>query len=173
MWPRGLRHGAKDVGHSDVGRCWAPFGSVGQQSLHALERSREVWADLSFSHVKEERISAETVKACALIGLHMTAEECAPRSDSDSSPGFGDMWRCGCPKSNVWGSNGVEWAGSEDASSLEHHEHNVGNLAIVVVGQNWSSKVISLFQEYREAGREGKKLPRVKGPFIPRNEGYV
>ena len=29
-------------------------------------------------------VSAETVKACALIGLHMMAEESALRSDSDS-----------------------------------------------------------------------------------------
>ena len=33
-------------------------------------------------------ISAEIVKACALIGLHMMAVENA----------FRDMWRCGCPK---------------------------------------------------------------------------
>ena len=31
-------------------------------------------------------VSAETVKACALIGLHMMAEENAIRSDSDSTP---------------------------------------------------------------------------------------
>ena len=31
-------------------------------------------------------ISAETVKACALIGLHMIAKEIALPSDSDSSP---------------------------------------------------------------------------------------
>ena len=27
LWPRGLRHGAKDVGHTAVGRCLALFGS--------------------------------------------------------------------------------------------------------------------------------------------------
>ena len=32
LWPRGLRHGAKDVGHTDVGRCLAPFGPVGQRA---------------------------------------------------------------------------------------------------------------------------------------------
>ena len=56
-------------------------------------------------------------------------------------------------KSPVWSSNGVEWAGSDDASSLEYHEHTVGNLAIEVVGQNWSSEVISLFLEDWEARR--------------------
>ena len=85
--------------------------------------------------------------ACALTGLHMMAEENALPSSSDSSP-----WRYGCPKSPVWSSNGVERAGSEDASSLEHYEHNVGNLAIEVDGQNWSSEVVSLFLEDWEVG---------------------
>ena len=48
LWPRELRHGAKDVGHTFVGKCLALFGSLGQRevahSLHALERPREVWA---------------------------------------------------------------------------------------------------------------------------------
>ena len=33
------------------------------------------------------------------------------------------------------------------------YEHNVGNLAVEVVGQNWSSEVISLFLEDWEVGR--------------------
>ena len=41
----------------------------------------------------------------------------------------------------------VESAGCDDASSLECHEHNVENLAIEVVGQNWSTEIISLFLE--------------------------
>ena len=89
----------------------------------------------------------------ASLGLHMTAEENALRSNSDSSHDSGNMWRYGCPKSLVWGSNGVEWAGSEDASSLEYDEHNVGHLAVEVVGQKWSSEVISLFLEDWEIGR--------------------
>ena len=39
----------------------------------------------------------------------------------------------------------TDWTGSEDASSLEYREHNVDSLALEVVGQNWSSEVISLF----------------------------
>ena len=39
--------------------------------------------------------SAKTVKACALIGLHMMAEENALRSDS-------------CPKRPVWSDDGLE-----------------------------------------------------------------
>ena len=47
LWPRGLRHGAKDVGQTAVGRCLAQCGSVGQgafaHSLYALECSKKVW----------------------------------------------------------------------------------------------------------------------------------
>ena len=42
--------------------------------------------------------SADTVKACALIGLHMMAEENALRSDRDSSLDLGEMWEYGRPK---------------------------------------------------------------------------
>ena len=45
------------------------------------------WSNLG--HV----FSAETVEACALIGLHMMAAENALRSDSDTSRDLGDM--CG------------------------------------------------------------------------------
>ena len=54
------------------------------------------------------------------------------------------------PEAPVWSSN--EWAGSEDAS-LEYHEHSVGNLAIEVVGQNWSSEDTCLLLEDWEVGR--------------------
>ena len=56
-------------------------------------------------------------------------------------------------KSPVWSSNGVEWAGSEDASSLECYEHTVGNPALEVVGQNGLSEKISLLLDCWEVGR--------------------
>ena len=125
LWPRGRRHGAKDVGKTVLGRCLALFGSVGQRafahSSHALECPKEVWAASSFFFPlkKEPMVLSELVEfgpcICAWIGLHMMDEEIALRSDSDSSPDLGDMWKYGCPKSPEWSGNGVEWAGSEDA----------------------------------------------------------
>ena len=56
--------------------------------------------------------SVETVKACALIGLHMMAEENALRSDRDSAHDLGEMWKYGCPKSPVWSGDGFEGEGS-------------------------------------------------------------
>ena len=63
------------------------------------------------------------------------------------------MWKYGCPKSQVWSDDGLEEDRGEDASSVEYFEHNVDNFPIEVVGQNWSSEVISLFLEVREVGR--------------------
>ena len=83
----------------------------------------------------------------------MMAEESALRSDRDSSPDLQEMWKCGCPKSLVWSDDGLEEERSEDAQSVEYFEHNVDNLAIEVVGQHWTSEVISLFLEDWEVGR--------------------
>ena len=99
-------------------------------------------------------VSAETVKACALIGLHTMAEANAVRSDSDSSPDLGEMWKNGCPRSPVWSGDGFEGEGSEGTSSVEYYEHNAGNFAIEVVGH-----VISLFLEDWELGRVALSCP--------------
>ena len=43
-----------------------------------------------------------------------------------------------CPKSPVWSSGGDECAGSEDTSSFEDYEHNVGNLALEAFLSTWT-----------------------------------
>ena len=71
----------------------------------------------------------------------------------------------GCPHSPVYGSNGVGWAGSEDASSLEFYEHNVGHLA---TGSRWAElvKCSDLSFPGRLGGRAGGiKLPLVNGLY--------
>ena len=59
----------------------------------------------------------------------------------------------GCLKSPVWSGDGFEGERSESTSTLAYYDYNVDNLAIEVVGQNWSSAVISLFLEDWEVGR--------------------
>ena len=100
-------------------------------------------------------ISAVTVKTCALIGLHMTVEENALRSDSDSSTDLGDLWRCGCPKVRF----GV-------STALKGKE-------VRVLGQDWSSEVVSLFPRGLGARTGGIELPHGNGPSMSRNEGCV
>ena len=66
-------------------------------------------------------VSAETLKACALIGLHIVAI-------------LGDMWRHGCPMSPEWFSS---CSTSVTSCGGGEYEHNNGCLAIQVVGQDW------------------------------------
>ena len=117
LWPRRLWHGAKDVERAFVGKGFRPVlirGTVCVCTQHPrignvpgkYGRHGELFF---FLLMKEPTVifelvefgpcfSAETVKTCALIGLHMTAEENALRSDSDSSPDPREIWRYGCPK---------------------------------------------------------------------------
>ena len=44
-------------------------------------------------------VSAGTLKARALIGLHLLAAEGEDGSSGRQSPDLGDMWRYGCPES--------------------------------------------------------------------------
>ena len=76
------------------------------------------------------------------------AEESALRSDRDSSPDLGEMWKYGCSRSLVWSDDGFEEERSE-----EYCERNVDNLAIEVECQNWPSEVVSLFLEDWEVCR--------------------
>ena len=168
LLPRGLRHGAKDVGQAFVGKCLALFGSVGQRtvthSLHALVCPKEVCGELLFFFLKKEPmdlselvefgpcVSAERVKACALIGLHVMAEENALRSDSGSSPDLGENVEVWLPKKALCGAatSGRKvrmlrlWSIMSTTSTISLWK---------VVGQNWSSEVISLFLEDWEVGR--------------------
>ena len=133
--------------HWNVPRKYGPHGEL---FSFLLEKGRTVLSELiEFGPC----ISAEPAKACALIGLHMMAEENALRSDSDSSLDFGTCGGTTAQKNTVWGSNVVDLAGSEGTPSLEYHEHNVGNLAVEVVWQTWSSEVITLYLRDWEVGR--------------------
>ena len=80
-------------------------------------------------------VSAKTLKAWALIGLHLLAAEGEVGSSGSQSPDLGDMWRYGCPKSLNWDRS----CSASDASCGENYEHNNECRAIEVIGQGWSS----------------------------------
>ena len=146
MWKQGsndLRSGDVRSDATVVGRVFlAGSGCMGQcastHDLHAMECPREiraVWRALLFPF--EERadgpqgvgsfwpsIPVETVKACALIGLHMMAEENSWRSDSGSS-----------------------------VSSSSSSENNMGNGALFVVGLHGSGDTIALFLQDWEVAK--------------------
>ena len=54
--------------------------------------------------------------------------------------------------------------------SLEHYEHNADDLAVEVVGRNWSSEVISFFVGGLGGWAGGTKLPLVGGEGCPQGE---
>ena len=97
-------------------------------------------------------VSAETLKACALIGLHLLAAG-EDGSSCSQSPDLGDMWRYGCPKSPDWDGNVELWTESEGTSSSGQCEHNVESLALNVMRQDQSGENISLFLEDWELAR--------------------
>ena len=77
--------------------------------------------------------SADVLKKCALIALHVIAEE-GRDGDGCHVPGLGDEWKVDCPKSPMWESEGEAWSEDEDASSTASREGNVCNDALHVVG---------------------------------------
>ena len=78
--------------HWNVSRKYGPHGEL---FFFLMKKEQMVFSELvEFGPC----VSAETVKACALIGLHMMAEVSVLRSDRDFSPDLGNMWRYGCPK---------------------------------------------------------------------------
>ena len=99
------------------------------------------------------RVSAKTLKACALIGLHLLAAEGEGGSSGRQSPDLGDIWKYGCPKRPDWEGDVESWTGSEGTPSSEQCDHNVESRVLSVMGQDQSGEKISLFLEDRELGR--------------------
>ena len=90
LWPRRFRHGAKDVGHTYVGRCLALFGSWGQRafahSLHAPERPRKYGphGELFFFPLKKEPMVLGELIEFGVLHLSRNSESmCLDRSAHD------------------------------------------------------------------------------------------
>ena len=112
----------------------------------------------------EPFVLAKTLKACALVGLHLMAAESESGSSGSKSPHSGDKWRYGCPESPDWDSDG-EWSESEGLSSSDFLEHKVESLALHV---SWQKLV-----RRRHVPLPGG-LGTCEGSFeLPRSPGYV
>ena len=147
---------ANDVGRAPLGRGLAfsgPMGCCGfAHDSQRLECSGEYGphGELFFLLIEKESfaltkavedrpfVPTETLRASALIGLHLMAAESASVSSGGQSPDLGDMERCGCPKSPDWDCDVVLWTESDCASSWEQYEHNF---------ESQSGEKMSLFLE--------------------------
>ena len=98
-------------------------------------------------------VSAEALKACALIGLHMIADEVTSLSLNGIFLELGNRWRYVGPRNPLWKGDVGGWTESECTSSCEVYEHNAESLALEVIGQDWSGEVASLFLEEWELAR--------------------
>ena len=94
--------------------------------------------------IRAALFSADVLKKCALLELHIIAEE-GRDGDRFQVPGLGDEWKMGRPKSPMWESEEEAWSEDEDASSTASREGNVCNDALHVVGMHEPGDKISLF----------------------------
>ena len=166
--------GAKILQKMREGPCWdGVWPHLDPWDVVRLRTSSSVWsvpakygphAELLFFLKKEPLtltkavvfepfVPAETLKSCALIGLHLTAGGSARGSSGGQSLNLGHMWRYGCPESPEWDGDCESCSESEDLSSSDFREHNVEGLALHVIGLNWSGEKVSLFLEDRELAR--------------------
>ena len=84
-------------------------------------------------------VSAETLLAFTLIGLHLLAGGDAG-SSGGQSPEQGYLWWYSCSESPDWDGDVESWTDSEGTSSSEQCEHNVESLALHALRQDQSGE---------------------------------
>ena len=77
-------------------------------------------------------------RACALIGLHLTAADGASGSGSQS-PDLADAGRTGWPRSPEWDSDVGVWTEGECTPRCEVYEHSKECRALEVIGRDSTS----------------------------------
>ena len=95
-------------------------------------------------HSNPSLFSVDVLKRCALFALHLFAEE-GRGADGCYALGLRDESKMGCPKSQMWESEGEAWSEDESVSSSGTREGNVCNDALHVIGLYGPSDKISLF----------------------------
>ena len=104
-------------------------------------------------------VRAETLKACALIDLHLVEAESTSMSSGSQSPDLGDAWRNGCPRSPEWDSDVDVWTQGECTPRCDVYDHNNECRALEVIGQDWSSEVVAPFLDDWEFARVALSCP--------------
>ena len=97
--------------------------------------------------------SADVLKKCALIALHVTAKEGRGGESGCHVLGMGDSWKFGCPKSPMWESEGEAWSEDTSVSSCDPREDNECNDALHVIGLYGPGDKVSFFLKDWELAR--------------------
>ena len=101
------------------------------------------------------------------------AAEGASGSSGSQLPDMGDALRNGRPRSPGRDSDVDFCTESEGANGYEVYEHNNECRALEVIGQDWSSEVVSLCLEDWDLARVVLSCHVAFGPSLPRNEGCM
>ena len=104
----------------------------------------ETFSPFTNADIRTLLFSADVLKKCALIALHLIAEE-RRNGEGCRAPGLGHEWEMGCPKSPMWESGDEAWSEDGSSSSSGCREGNVGNGALHVIGLYWPGDKISVF----------------------------
>ena len=126
-----------------MGRMASSFSSRFRRSRRKCQTVRP-FALSSMLTSAPPLFSADVLEECALLALHIIAEE-GRDGDGFQTPELGDEWKICCPKSPRWVSEGEAWSEDEGASSTASREGNVCNDALHVTGLTGPGDKISLF----------------------------
>ena len=114
------------------------------QNEPATVAGGETFSPFFKADIRLSCFSADVPKKCALVALHVMAEEGRYGMDFKSLS-WGEEWKMGCQKSPMWESEGGAWSEDESVSSSGAREGNVGNDALHVIGLHGPDGKISLF----------------------------
>ena len=93
------------------------------QNEPATVAGSETFSPFFNADIRTPLFSADVLKKCALIALHLIAEEGRGGEDGCHAPGLGDEWKMGCPKSPMWESEGELLSEDESVSSCGSRSH--------------------------------------------------
>ena len=115
------------------------------QKETAIVPNSEAVCPFFHADIRTPFFTAEVLKKCAPIALHIVAEDGEGGEDGCHAPDLGDERKVGCPKSPMWESEGQAWSEDESVSSSGFRGGNVSNEALHVIGLYGPGDKISLF----------------------------
>ena len=110
------------------------------QKEPAIAPNSETFSPFINPGIRFPCFSTDVRKKCALIALHVMAEE-----GRNGDPRAGGKWKMGCPQGPKCESEGEAWSEDESVSSIGFCKSNMCNDALHVIGLQESGDKISLF----------------------------
>ena len=132
-------------------QLWRWIGPHGELFFFLIKKERasmsdgETFSPFINADIHTLFFSVDVFNECALIAMHLIAEEERGGEVACRAPGLGEEWKMGCPTSPVWESGDEAWSEDESVSSGGSREGNVGNDAWHVIGLYVLGDKISLF----------------------------